>query len=351
MKKYIGLVVFIFVISFSFTLLFPIRYSIPRSFILDGVIDINSNYLSSQGISEGFVHDNKSVTFFSLEDNTVTYRYTVENHHLLSNKFGFITYDTVSNISQIYDNKGNLINTIIDSGTPLLFEELPNLYFQKDYFDKLSLYTIDGKKIFDNFIYNFPITSIHSDKYLNTVIGLDNGDISYFDSDGKSIFSKSFATNENNIIKNISLDTDGRYCALNRLGSGNIIEVYDINVRNRLFYQNLDTNEQTALKFYQNKLYYNNEGNVVGINLHNNERISFSFEGDLIDFKVNNDDSVAIISNSNDMNYMYIYRKNANILYYNEFSDKVSNLSWVSNENLYILFSHYVLNFRIQKNV
>ena len=86
---------------------------------------------------------------------------------------------------------------------------------------------------------------------------------------------------------------------------------------------------------YNDTVYYETEQSLELYSVKEGKKRSLYFQGELIDFKVNPQDEIMLLSEKDSLNYLYIYNRNGIRSFYQESYNDISNLRVYNNDTFY----------------
>lgn len=209
--KYIFIVVFSVLAVYMFVAVRPLNREL--SFNPEWTIDIAAESLSpvppgDQGEEEqipfrigntlGFVTGNGKL----LGRQNVTYDGTIGNNL-------YCLYSQTQAKSDFYNTEGKLSVAINDSGFPYLTNH--RIYIFSPGGDSVAAYDFQGNLVWER--QNSDVITAFNDSESGTIIGYSNGQLTYIDRDGNTVFSFIPGGSQYPLIFGAAVSSDGRYAA------------------------------------------------------------------------------------------------------------------------------------------
>lgn len=343
MKKIILLIIFFILFILLYTLIVPVKLYKREIFVYKNHFNIRSEF--KKGEIDGYFFNDKECGYFSSNNGMVSYYNTGEDEYIQANKKGFIVYKKYGNNFSLYTPEGKKIKDIGSFAYPYFSGENPIFYTIKTNGTGFSIYSINGEKIVNEINYNSIITSISTDRFLNTLVSTLDGKTYLYSIQGELLIVTDSSDSRINFVKTNSISEDGDYFAICAGIDPELIEIYQKKSETRI--KKIDTNNnfnrRIFLEFNNNKLYYESKNSLEYYNILKKKFGSYLFKGELNDVKFDKKGNILILSSFNNIYYLTMYSPNSTIIFYKEFNKKIENIDFIDDYNIYFRFENFIV--------
>ena len=341
------------IVSFAYTLCFPVQLITRPVYKADSVISTESDmeitypdaYFVEDDIIAYFSIKNESVTF--IEDLSIL-NDEYEKNYIAGNINGYVKYNKSGTLLQFFSPNGALLSEQRSSGCyPYIIDDSPVVYAIKDGGQTLRSFYFNGEPLLQDYIDNSLICSVSMSENFDTAISYADGDSLLLNKSGEVIFSCEQKESEIKIAKASCYSADSKFfCEISGLFP-EILTIYNVDTKAKIAQFKTGSNFRYAplMKIYNDVVYYETENALELYFINNGEKSSLQFNGELIDFKVNTQNEIILLSEKDSMNYLYIYNSEGVRSFYQESYNSISNLRVYDSETFYFKFDKeiYVL--------
>lgn len=330
-------------VSFIYTLCFPVQLVTRPVYKVDSVIGTEDNMEITQPDAY-FVEDDK-IAYFSIEKEAVTF---VEDLSVLGKEYkksyitgninGFVKYRKDGSLLQFFSPNGSLLNEQRGGGGyPYIEDESSVVYAIKDNGRNLSAFYFNGEPMLREYADNSLICSVSVSKNFDTSISYADGYSQLLSKNGEIIFSCEQRKPEIKIAKASCYSSDNKYfCEISGLYP-ELLTIYDMETKEQIVQTPTGSNSRymPLMKIYGDTVYYETEKSLEIYSIDKEKKYSLQFNGELVDFKVNMQNEVILLSEKDSMNYLYIYNHDGIRSFYQESYNDISNLRVYNSETFY----------------
>ncbi len=343
MKKIILLTIFFIIFIFCYTLMVPVKLYKRVAFTIANYFNIKGELKEAD--IDGYFFNEKECGYFSSQQGMVSYYNVGDEEFIQANRAGFIVYKKYGNLLNLYSPTGNKIKEIESFGYPYFSKEFPIFYTIKTNATGFSVYSINGDKLLDEINYNSIITSISTDKFLNTLVSTVEGKTDLYSIKKELLFSTESKESKINFVKTNIIEENSEYLAICAGIDPELIEIYNKNSQTLIksIKTNNNYNRRIFLEFNNNKLYYESNSTLCYYDIKRKKTGNFVFNGELNEVKFDNNGNILIASSIKDRHYLIMYAPNSTILFYKEFNKKIENINFINEYSFYFRMENFII--------
>jgi len=321
----------------------PVRLYKRETFFYKKHFNINSDFQKAE--IDGYFFNEKECGYFSSLNGMVSYYRVGEDEFIEANKLAFIVYKKYGNYFSLYTPDGVKIKDIGSFSYPYFSGEYPLFYCIKTNGSGFDLYSINGDKIVNEINYNSMITSISTDRFLNTLVSTIDARTYLYSIQGKLLFQTDSSDSKINFVKRNVINENGDYLAICSGIEPEIIEIYNINSQTRikLFQTTNNFNRRTFLEFNNNKLYYESKEILSYYDINKKKFGGYKFKGELNEVKFDKQGNILILSSLDNIYYLTMYATNSTIIFYKEFNKKIENINFINDYSFYFRMENFIV--------
>lgn len=328
------------IVAFIYTLFFPVQLTTRPVYKVDSIIGVENGLEITQPDAYFIEHD--KIVYFSIEKEAVTFAEDLsvqnEEYCVAGNINGFVKYKKDGTLLQFFSPNGSLLNEQRHQyGYPYIKDDFPIVYLIKDNGRTLSSFYFNGEPLLREYADNSLICSVSSSNNLDTVISYADGFSQLLNKNAEVIFTCEQRESEIRIAKASCYSADSKYfCEISGLYP-ELLTVYNTETKAEIVQFSTGANSRYTplLKVYNDTVYYETEQSLELYSVKEGKKRSLYFQGELIDFKVNMQDEIMLLSEKDSLNYLYIYNRNGIRSFYQESYNDISNLRVYNNDTFY----------------
>lgn len=340
------------IVSFAYTLCFPVQLITRPVYKVDSVISTESE-MEVTNPDAYFVEDDM-IVYFSIKNESVTFIEDLsilneeEKNYIAGNINGYVRYNKSGTRLQFFSPNGAFLSEQRGSGFyPYVTDDSRVVYAIKDGGQTLQSFYFNGEPQLHDYIDNSLICSVSMSENFDTSISYADGDSLLLDKNGEVIFSCEQKEPEIKIAKASCYSADSKFfCEISGLFP-EMLTIYNVDTKAKVAQWQTGNNFRYAplMKICNDVVYYETENALELYFINNGEKSSLQFSGELIDFKVNQQNEIILLSEKDSMNYLYIYNSDGIRSFYQESYNNISNLRVYDSETFYFKFDKeiYVL--------
>ncbi|MCG8569869.1 MAG: hypothetical protein MJB14_06990 [Spirochaetes bacterium] len=342
MFKFIFYPLLLSLLVFAYTLFVPLQSTQEKVFLISKHFSIESD-LINQEIDGYYIIDRKECGYFSTNHGMATFFQCDDDQYIIANIYGYCLFDKVGETITFFSPLEEKICQISNPGYPFLLKEIPYIYVTKTNGMGFALYNLSGKMIYQQ-EFNSVITSLSADKDVNTLVSTLDGKSYLININGEITFS---IENHSQIkmAKSNAIEINGNNFAVCSGLKPEIIEIFDKNTKSKL--KKIETNNhfpyQIFMEFQHNRLYYEDKYSISSIHLKSFKLNKFDFKGELLDITFSNNGNLLLLSEENNITYLYLYTINGLKIYFNEFEESIDNIAFVDDYSFYFRLNRSIV--------
>lgn len=341
------------IVSFIYTLCFPVQLITRPVYKVDSIISIENDMEITQ--PDAYFVEDDMIVYFSIKNETVTFiedlsifNNEYEKSYIAGNGNGYVKYNKSGTLMQFFSPNGTLLSEQRSKECyPYIRDDSPIVYAVKDGGQTVLSFYFNGEPLLHEYANNSLICSVSASENLNTAVSYADGYSQLLNKSGEVIFACEQKEPEIRIAKASCYSADSNYfCEISGLFP-EILTIYNVDTKMKIAQFPTGSNFRYAplMKIYNNIVYYETETTLTLYFITEEKKCSLQFNGELIDFKVNMQNEIMLLSEKDSMNYLYIYNSDGICSFYQESYNSISNLRVYDNETFYFKFDKeiYVL--------
>lgn len=341
------------IVSFAYTLCFPVQLIMRPVYKVDSVISTESDMEITQ--PDAYFVEDDMIAYFSIKNEAVTF---IEDLSVLNNEYeknyiagninGYVKYNKSGTLLQFFSPNGTLLSEQRSTGCyPYIREDSPIVYAVKDGGQTLRSFYFNGEPLLHDYIDNSLICSVSMSEDFDTAVSYADGYSLLLNRSGEVIFSCEQKEPEIKIAKASCYSAQSKYfCEISGLFP-EMLTIYNVDTKAKTaqFQTGSNFRYSPLMKIYNDVVYYETENALELYFIDKGKRYSLQFSGELIDFKVNTQNEIILLSEKDSMNYLYVYNSDGVRSFYQESYNSISNLRVYDSETFYFKFDKeiYVL--------
>lgn len=344
----------ILVVSLVYTLCFPVQLITRPVYKVDSIISTESDMEITR--PDAYFVEDDMIVYFSVKDETVTFIEDLsifndeyEESHITGNINGYVKYNKSGTLLQFFSPNGALLSEQRSKGCyPYIRDDSPIVYAVKDGGQTLLSFYFNGEPLLYEYANNSLICSVSASKNFDTAVSYADGYSQLLNKNGEVVFTCEQKEPEIKIAKASCYSADSNYfCEISGLFP-EILTIYNINTKMKVTQFPTGSNFRYAplMKMYNDIVYYETETALDLYFINEGKKCSLRFNGELIDFKVNKQNEIILLSEKDSMNYLYIYNSNGVCSFYQESYNSISNLRVYDSETFYFKFDKEIYILR-----
>lgn len=336
----------IFLIYFLFS---PQVVTQSDIFRVEDYLKINEADISV-GETDGFFYNDNECGFFTINSGLNHYKKAVGDEIILANKYFYLVYKKVGDTIDVFSTRGELISSIKNFGYPYIPEELPIFYVLESNGMGISLYTREGMTLFEGLTFSSLITSVSTDRKINSLISTLDGMTYLYNVDGELVLAKDSDQSRINFVKSSTIDLENSNIAICTGIDPEFVEVFNYVDNNKLLSIKTDMNFRynIFMKFYDNKLYFESLNGIKFFDLLKPEEGNLAIKGKIKEVKFGPLGNVFVITSEKSYYYLSVFSSKGLKKYYKEFLKPVSNIGFIDDKTFYFKCKDYIVKMAIK---
>ncbi len=331
----------LFAVSFIYTLFFPVGLSTRPIYKVDSVIGTEDAMEITQPDAYFVEHD--MIAYFSIEREAMTFIEDLsvlngEKSYITGNMNGFVKYKKDGTLLQFFSSNGTLLNEQRTKDCyPYIKDDSSVVHAFKDNGRNLSLFYFNGEPMLREYYDNSLICSVSTSEALDTAISYADGHSQLLNRNAQVVFTCEQRKPEIKIAKASCYSPESKYfCEISGLYP-ELLTIYNIDTKLQVAQFPTGSNSRYAplMSIHNNTVYYETENALELYSIDTEEKTSLGFQGELVDFKVNMQNEIILLSEKDSMKYLYIYNNNGIRSFYQESYSDISNLRVYDDKTFY----------------
>jgi hypothetical protein len=331
----------LFAVSFIYTLFFPVNLSTRPIYKVDSIIGTEDSMEITQ--PDAYFVERDIIAYFSIEKEAMTFIEDLtilndENCFVAGNMNGFVKYKKDGTLLQFFSPNGTLLNEQRTKDCyPYIKDDSSVVHVFKDNGRNLSLFYFNGEPLLREYYDNSLICSVSTSPDFDTAISYADGHSQLLNRNAQVVFTCEQRKPEIKIAKASCYSPEGKYfCEISGLYP-ELLTVYDVDAKVQVaqFPTGSNSRYSPLVNIYNNTVYYETENALELYSIDTQENTSLEFQGELVDFKVNMQNEIILLSEKDSMKYLYIYNDNGIRSFYQESYSDISNLRVYDDKTFY----------------
>ena len=285
----------------------------------------------------GYFFSEKECGYFSFNEGFGFLKKVQEDQFILANNYFYLTYNKIGESINVFSPDGKEISKIRITGYPYISGDFPFFYVLKTNGSGFSTFSMTGDVLLDNIKYTSMISSISTDKYLNTLISTIDGKSYLYSSDGDLLHTIVEKDSEIVISKSNTIEHFGdkiaicsginpEYIILYQKSSGKLITKFetDTNFRYKIF-----------MKFANDKIYYEGIDSIKYYDMKKKKHGYIKNNGVLKEIVFSSNGYILTVTSDGVLYYLMIYTPDGEKKYYKDFISPVTNFNFFNKRDFY----------------
>jgi len=354
MKRFWLLTILLLLVSFIYFFFSPVSVRNKRVYFVDNFFNINDE-LKPLPIEtfDGFFYNDSECGYFSVDKGMGFYNEVEEPAIILANKYFYLTYEKVGESVEVFTPLGEKISEISTYGYPYITGDFPLFYVLKTNGFGFTLFSMKGEPMINDISYTSLITSINTDNEYNTLVSTLDGATYMYDSKGEEKFKSEYEGSDIIMTKSNAIEIKGNNIAICSGLGPETIEIFtkDSGTRVLEFETNSSYVNENILEFKNNRLYYETDNGLIYYDMHKNSQGNIDVLGEIREISFDQKGNIVVASFEKDIYYLTIYNPNGIKKYYKEFSESVSDLTFIDESTFYFRISDTICKMVLGENV
>ncbi len=334
---------FLFLFFFYF-LLIPVKIYKKDIYHVDKYFSIN-DMTNSLEKCDGYFFSDDQCGYFLLDHGMIYHKKVSNKQFIQANRFFYLIYKKVGDSIEIFSPTGEKISDIYSVGYPYVSGDFHFFYIIKTNGMGFSLCTMKGEYLIDEINFTSMISSISTDKYINTLVSTIDGKTYLYSMKGERLFQTKFDDSKIIISKSNTIDYEGNNIAICSGINPEYIEIYGRETGTRIAQLKTDTNYryETFLRFINNRIYYEGLEEIKFYDFVKKKHGNIKIKGMINEITFDSDKNMLVATSLNDMYYLTIFSLDGEKKYYKEFTAPISNFKFIDKNMFYFKFGDKIL--------
>jgi hypothetical protein len=314
-------------------------FKVDKFFTADGSAAIEKNH-------DGFYYNNNECGYFYLDQGMKYYYKTEEqDSYILANSFFFLKYKKTGDSIEIFTPDGAVSGKVNSFGYPYISGNLPVFYVLKTNGMGFGLYSDRGEPVIKEANLTSMITSISTDKYINTLVSTVDGKTLLYSSKGEILSEFVSHGSRLKIAKSSFIDIEGKRIAFCTGIDPEFVEVYDNELKKTTARFKTDTNFRCKnfLEIAGGRVYYEGNSEIKFYDLKSKKRGSYKFTGEIGEITFDKAGNILISSYDNMLCYLAVFSPSGARLLYKEFYEPADNFNFTGQKEFYFKLSGFIV--------